>query len=150
MLGIMNIPNHVEIDEMEELQMLEKAVASLASQKLGWKDDLARARISVKMTQVWFESFSDSNRSKMKHFFESLFFISRSWCYIAYQKRTKKSWEIAWTKLTMMQMQYWVYGSSPLDEVPNESYHMIHDMISNNAIPISKMDLIFFTIKIKL
>ena len=50
----------------------------------------------------------------------------------------------------MMQMQYWVYGSSPLDEVPNESYHMIHDMISNNAIPISKMDLIFFTIKIKL
>ena len=52
----MNIPNHVEIDEMEELQMLEKAVASLASQKLGWKDDLARARISVKMTQVYFES----------------------------------------------------------------------------------------------
>ena len=48
----MNIPNHVEIDEMEELQMLEKAVAALASQKLGWKDDLARARISVKMTQV--------------------------------------------------------------------------------------------------
>ena len=48
----MNIPSHVEIDEIEELQMLEKAVASLASQKLGWKDDLARARISVKMTQV--------------------------------------------------------------------------------------------------
>ena len=48
----MNIPNHVEIDEMEELRMLENAVASLASQKLGWKDDLARARISVKMTQV--------------------------------------------------------------------------------------------------
>ena len=39
----------------------------------------------------------------------------------------------------MMQIQYWVYGSSPLDEVPNESY----DMLSNDAIPISKMDLIF-------
>ena len=51
-MGIMNIPNHVEIDEMEELRMLEQAVASLASKKLGWQDDLARARISVKMTQV--------------------------------------------------------------------------------------------------
>merc|ERR1712235_149974 len=50
-MGIMNIPNHVEIDEMEELQMLEQAVIALAAEKLGWQDDLARARISVQMTQ---------------------------------------------------------------------------------------------------
>ena len=59
-MGIMNIPNHVEIDEMEELQMLEQAVIALAAEKLGWQDDLARARISVQMTQVKFEPiFSD-------------------------------------------------------------------------------------------
>ena len=54
-MGIMNIPTHVEIDEMEELQMLEQAVISLAAEKLGWQDDLARARISVQMTQVKFQ-----------------------------------------------------------------------------------------------
>ena len=53
-MGIMNIPTHVEIDEMEELQMLEQAVIALAAEKLGWQDDLARARISVQMTQVKF------------------------------------------------------------------------------------------------
>ena len=50
----MNIPNHIEIDEMEELQMLEQAVIALAAEKLGWQDDLARARISVQITQVKF------------------------------------------------------------------------------------------------
>ena len=42
----MNIPSYVEVDEIEQLKMLENAVASLALQKLDWKDDLARARIS--------------------------------------------------------------------------------------------------------
>ena len=89
MLGIMNIPNHVEIDEMEELQMLEKAVASLASQKLGWKDDLARARISVKMTQVWFESLSDSNRIIAK-IIESLFFYFKELMLFCLSKKDEK------------------------------------------------------------
>ena len=131
----MNIPNHVEIDEMEELRMLENAVASLASQKLGWKDDLARARISVKMTQVKSQVAMLLRRCywrvlEMKCVGDNYgcvgpsvvtitvtVFISRSWCYTVYQKKMKKNWGIVWIKLTVKQMPYWVFGSSPLQKI---------------------------------